>query len=93
MTAVMNDFILAQVNSTAVTRSRICYVNISDDATYCGIIKSRLEVCDAKAASWTVGSSPLTVLMFLYPAAARVALALHSSFRFVLESWVGLRED
>lgn len=57
-------------------------------------MKSRLGVCDANTASWPVSSSPLTVLMFLHPAACHcVALALQSSFRIVLDGWVGLRED
>lgn len=72
----------------------VCYINISDDATCRGIMKSRLAVCDANTASWLVSSSPLPVLMFLYPAAWHcVALALHSALRIVLDGCVGPGED
>ena len=76
VTGDTNDFIFAQVNSARVTVQDV-YISVSDDATCCDIMKSRLGVCDANTASWPVSSSPLTALMPLYPAACHcAALAL-----------------
>lgn len=88
MTCFMKDFIFSQVNSTGVSRSRMCYISVSDDATGFCIMKSRLGVCGANTDSWPVSSIPLTVLMFLYPAACHcVALAFKSSFWIILDGW------
>lgn len=59
MTCFMKDFIFSQVNSTGVSRSRMCYISVSDDATGFCIMKSRLGVCGANTASWPVSSIPL----------------------------------
>lgn len=57
-------------------------------------MKSRLVVCDANMASWLAGSSPLTVLMFLYPAACHHGELVHSSaFKIVVGRCVGSRGD
>lgn len=57
-------------------------------------MKSRLVVCDANMASWLAGSSPLTVLMFLYPAACHHGeLVLSFAIKIVVGRCVGSRGD
>lgn len=54
-------------------------------------MKSRLGLGDADGASWSVSSSPLTELMFLYPAACH-CVTLASTHHFGLYWTAGLRD-
>lgn len=84
VTAVINGIISFQVIKAGVTGPEcLCYINISSDATCYSIIKSRLGACDADTASWPVSFSPLTILMFLYPAVCHCV----TSSAFLPLSW------